>query len=319
VVLVKAPSPGIGSFAIDATSVYWTTSWLDGSAAILASGTVSKCPIAGCSGAPTTLATGQQFPESIWVRGNALYWRDYNAASIMRCSVDCNDDPSTFLKWTTIGYAGFVPTETQVFFTGDPGSGLVEECPASGCSSPTTFASGQQAPDELAISGTDLYWLDLGTVLSMGKVVEYVDGGVMKCPLSGCADAAALATGLSYPSSLAVDGKNAYWAQENSVVACGVAGCNGAPSTVASVPGASGGVRGVAVDATDVYFGAVGGGAGALSWEIRRCAIAGCPGGSTLLSSTPIPSGGPVATIAVDAARVYFVSGDGLEILALAK
>jgi hypothetical protein len=93
-----------------------------------------------------------------------------------------------------------------------------------------------------------------------------------------------------------------------------VTGCNGAPTTVASLPSNENGVVAVAVDATDIYFGSSG-----FAWKIWKCPLSGCPAGPTLLSSTDYFSGGPLEEIALDATRVYFASGDNTQILAIAK
>jgi hypothetical protein len=316
VVLATVPYPGaVAAFAIDTTSVYWTNS-SDGSdgGTLLANGVVSKCPLAGCTGHSTTLATGQAVPEGIWVTGPTLYWVDYNVGAIMQCSVDCNNDATVLHKFPDLGRKGFAANATEAFISYE---GAIEQCPTSGCGTLTTFASGQ-TPTDIALGAAGVTWIDLGT-LTGGKAVVYVDGGVMTCPVGGCdGGPTALATGLSYPSSLFVNGMTAYWAQGNSVVACSVTGCSGTPTTIVSLP-AGNGVAGVAVDATDVYFGDMSGNGPPYSWEIRKCALTGCPDGSTLLSSTQYVSGGPVLEVAVDTTRIYFVSGDNSQILALAK
>jgi len=332
VVLVTVPSPGIGSFAIDATSVYWTSLWTgDDGGALPTNGVVAKCAIAGSTARPTLLAAGQAFPEDILVSGSTLYWLDYNAASLMQCSVDCNGAPTTFQNWwPNIWQGGFAASATEVFFSGPQEDGLVEQCPVSGCSAPTTFASRQQTPTAMVIGGADLYWLDEGTMLTNpnGADVSDVNGGLMTCPVDGCdGGPAAIVTGLSNPDGLVVSGTTAYFAQGNSVLACSVTGCNGTPTTILSLPAGSGGVQGFAVDATDVYVAdAVQAGVVfSYDWEIRRCSLSGCPNGSTLLSSTPYVSGGsfggsgPVPGLVVDGTRIYFVSGDATQVLALAK
>ena len=49
-----AVAPGSGSFgvAVDGTDIYWGDK---------AGGRVLRCPLAGCSGSPTVIATGQTF------------------------------------------------------------------------------------------------------------------------------------------------------------------------------------------------------------------------------------------------------------------
>ena len=316
-VLVTVPYPrAVTAFAIDETSVYWTGPG-DGSdgGTLLASGIVSKCPIAGCTGLPTTLATGQAVPEGIWVIGPTLYWVDYNIGAIMQCSVDCNDEATVLHKFPDLGRKGFAANATEAFISYE---NAIEQCPTSGCGTIMTFASGQE-PTDIALSGAGVTWIDLGT-LPAGKAALFVDGGIMNCPLDGCdGGPTVLAAGLNYPTGLAVNGTTAYWAQSNSIDACSVTGCNGTPTSILSLP-AGYGVADLAVDATDVYFGDVGSGNGPpYFWEIRKCALTGCPDGSMLLFSTQYLSGGPVTEVAVDATRIYFVSGDATQILSLAK
>jgi len=327
VVLATDPNR-VSGFTIDATSVYWTTGSTGYDAGVgLSNGTVSKCPLSGCTGSPTTLATGQDGPESIWVSGNTLYWNNFNGASFMQCSVDCNDNATVFVKWAALGPgAGFAVNATQAFFTSAPLGGLIEECPVSGCGNPVTFASGQQTPNQIVIGGANLCWIDLGTMVESGNVVSFFDGGIMTCPVGGCdGGPTALARGLSYPLSLAVDGTTAYWidgATQNALVKCAVGGCNNTPTKlVSNVPNV--GLAGVAVDATDAYFGGIksvsSGGPATFFWQIMKCAIAGCGNSPTLLYSTQFNYGGPLKEIAVDATRIYFVSGDNSQILTLAK
>jgi hypothetical protein len=203
----------VSSFAIDGTSLYWTSSYTGNDGGIAPrNGTVSKCPLGGCSVAPTVLAMGQAFPGGLVVSGTSLYWVDSNIPSIMRCSVDCNDDAATFYSWSTIGSgAAFALNPTTAFLSGTNGDSLVQECPLSECVIPTTFAAGQATPNDLAIDGANLVWIDYGTQTG-GKAVAYIDGSVMACAASGCdGDATTLASSLSYPASLAVSGATAYW------------------------------------------------------------------------------------------------------------
>jgi hypothetical protein len=322
VVLATVPFPGVSSFAIDGTSLYWTTFYTgtDGSLSPQ-NGTVSKCPLAGCADAPTLLATRQSFPEKLLVRGSTLYWLDNNAGSAMRCSVDCNDDAVVLQQWPAISSVGdFTVNSTTLFFSffGPNNDDLVQECSTTGCANPVTFASGQTTPTDMATNAMNLIWIDLG-VATGGKATMFLDGGVMTCPLQGCdGGVTTLAAGLNYPNSLAADDATAYWAQAGSVLACAVSGCNGAPTMIASLPTGYDGVGGVAVDATDVYFGARSSVAGP-SWSIWKCARTGCSGGPTMLASTSFVTGNPLEQVAVDSSRVYFVSGDGTQILAVDK
>ena len=318
VLLATVPYPGVSSFAIDSTSLYWTTSYTGTDGGIEPrNGTVSKCPIAGCAGDPTVLATSQAYPQSLVVHGTNLYWLDYSVGALMRCGIDCADDAKALHTWPEIWLGDFAVSDTEAFFSGANGVDTVEQCPLSGCDSSTTFASNQPTPKDLAVAASNLVWIDYGTVVVGRKVMTYVDGGLMTCPVTGCDGGATLASGLSYPSGLAVQDDTAYWVQGTTIVACDVAGCGGAPAVVTPFPQGVDSVAGLAVDATDVYFGgrmAVDG----FVWQIWRCSRSGCPRGPTQLMSTP-SAAGIRPDIAVDATRIYFVSVDGTRILALDK
>jgi hypothetical protein len=66
---------------------------------------------------------------------------------------------------------------------------------------PTTLASGQMMPLDLAVDATSVYWTD-----STG-------GTVMKVPLAG-GTPTTLASGQSSPDYIAVDGTSVYWTND---------------------------------------------------------------------------------------------------------
>jgi hypothetical protein len=320
VVLANVGEEGVAQFAIDETSLYWTTSYVAGQPGATG-GLMSKCPLAGCAGAPTTLATGQDSPVGLWVVGSTLYWQNVNGGSIMRCSTDCNDDPTTFYSWTNQIAGPFAANVTEAFMV--TGSESVGECPTSGCGL-TTFATGQASPVQIVATDASVYWVDLGATEPFGKGdVMFVDGGIVTCPVSGCADAATTLVGGVRPfGDLAVVAGVAYWVQgpNADLVACEVSGCDGVPKTVVS--GIPGGIEAFAVDGSGIYFQdfqseGVGGSA-TTTWQISRCPITGCSGAPTLLYSALLVGGMP--EVLVDATRVYFIAGNyGSEIVALAK
>ncbi len=53
------------SIATDGVNIYWADT---------NTGTVSRCPVSGCNGTPTVLATGQAFADAIAVDATSVYW-----------------------------------------------------------------------------------------------------------------------------------------------------------------------------------------------------------------------------------------------------
>jgi hypothetical protein len=161
-----------GSIAVDATSVYWVRGGTDGKPPPDGYATLMKAPIGG--GTPITLASaGQQISGgSITVDANNVYWT---------ISVYALENGTTVC---TVGTVAAVPI---------------------GGGTPTLLASGQNGPDAIAVDGTDLYWVNVG---STGN-----DGSVMKLPIAG-GDAITLASQQAQPTSIAVDDTSVYWTTE---------------------------------------------------------------------------------------------------------
>ena len=313
VVLVTDANP-ITSFAIDATHIYWSTG-----VSLAGNGQISKCPIGGCAGSPTILATQQLNPQGLVVSGGSLYWADDNAVTLMTCGVDCQDDATVVYNFDASTVRAFAIQGSEAFFFGDPTTDApILECSTSGCAIPATFASAQAYPSYMAATDAGLYWTNFGAQLAPSGV--WVDGGVLTCPLEGCdGGPKVLAGNLSDPAYLVVNGGVAFWADSGftSVLACSVAGCGGIPTLIATLPSMSLGsdVSALAVDATDVYVCTIGS-----NMEILRSPRGGCPSRTTVLYSTSYkPDPQLSQAIAVDATHVYFLSANATQILALPK
>jgi hypothetical protein len=160
-------------------------------------GSVSKVPVAG--GPTTTLASGFDAPGAIAVNDTDVYWTSVQ--------------PSRELDGgqTSLGEI------SRVSIDGGP---------------VTTIATGQEDPDSLLLTATDLYWANAGTY---GIDAPLGTGAVVSMPLSGSAPAI-LAPRESAPRSLQLVGDSLYWMNRG---CCGwgwIGSASLSTRTVTSVP-----------------------------------------------------------------------------------
>jgi hypothetical protein len=162
---------------------------------------------------------------------------------------------------------------------------------------PTTLASGQPQPYDLAVDSTNAYWVNGGTAAN-----NYQDGSVMKVSLAS-GTITTLASGQNFPQSIAIDATTVYWANigtsqnsyaDGTVMKVPIA--TGTPTTIASQQTYPGGVS---VNATRAFWGSY-----ATNGAILYAALdGGTP--TTLVSG----QGHPERTT-LDGNNVYWVNRD---------
>ncbi len=135
----------------------------------------------------------------------------------------------------------------------------------------------------VAVDCTNTYWGAPG-------------GDVIQCAIGGCNGTPTVLASNQQVSAIAVGGGYVFWGTNNSVMRCDIGGCSQIPKLMASTGGA---VRGIAADATNVYWTE-----GGTSGSVMKCAIGGCGGTPTALATgQPFGNGGGIA---LDATDVYW-------------
>jgi hypothetical protein len=196
---------GVDSIAVDAANIYWTTpsnAQPNSMGGITLDGTLKKCPLAGCSGAPTTLASGLNSPATIAVDATNVYLATLNGSTVAQCGIGGCGTPTT-LAVGQANASGVAVDATSVYWIA---SDTVMKCALGGCGGkPTTLASNQLVPSGIAVDGANVYWVNAGAG-------DGADGAVMKCATDGCGGTPTqLASGQRSPAGIAVDGTSVYW------------------------------------------------------------------------------------------------------------
>jgi len=215
---------------------------------------------------------------------------------------------------------------TNVYWTNL--AGTVMKCAVDGCDlKPTTFASDQQNPTGIALTGVSLAWLSGGL------------GSVLACPLTGCDQGPTSLAAFPGGIGLAADADGLYWTQFGPDAIRAIQLSGGDAETIASAtspgwiavdesalywagwntqgltkvdknkgnlkPLATGRVMRVAVDATYVYWTASDGPEPTDTGSVFRANKDGS-GAVPLVSGVPAPNG-----IATDGAHVYWTMTNG--------
>lgn len=196
--------------ALDGKNVYWTTH----------SAEVLTCPLSGCGSSPTALWSADLAPAAsgIAVDASDVYWSTANG-EVMKCALSgCNNTPTVLVGATAALAAtnqiALDDANVYVVDANPAGQGRVVGCAKAGCgSNPAELAIGLNAPRALVTDGVNVYWIERGANSVDGQSVSGA-GSVRRCAVGGCNNPpTTIASGLTAPTAIAVDGSNVYWAE----------------------------------------------------------------------------------------------------------
>lgn len=235
--LVTLASGAITPFdiALDATSVYWTNYWFDGSY----TGTVMKVSITG--GSPVTLATGLNFAGGIAVDGSGVYFGGLTKDSRGGGSLFKVGLNGGAVKTLASGFANdpFAIAPSGVYGTGGDGDLTIVRVPLDGGAAvpvvPSSSLVQSASSYGIAVDASSVYWTFFGSPTT-----------VRKAPLGGGMPVT-LATVAGPGEGIAVDATYVYFGTGSAVMKVPIEG--GTATTLASSPG-----QGLAIDDSYVYF-----------------------------------------------------------------
>jgi len=196
--------------ALDGKNVYWTTH----------SAEVLTCPLSGCGSSPMALWSAGLAPAAsgIAVDASDIYWSTAKG-EVMKCALSgCNNTPTVLVGATAaLAAANQIALDDGNVYVVDAnpaGQGRVLGCAKSGCgNNPAELAIGLNAPRALVTDGVNVYWIERGADFANGQSVSGA-GFVRRCAVGGCNNSpTTIASGLTAPTAIAVDGSNVYWAE----------------------------------------------------------------------------------------------------------
>ena len=254
-----------------------------------------SCLDGGCQ--PLTLDPGNAHGAfDLAIDDASVYWTD-NVVGSVNYVLKSGASKGSLTGENAPYVTGVTTGAGRVYFASN--AGYVGSCPATGCgggNAQETFITKDGGDLRgVVASGNYLYWAD-----------ETIDGG-LSAVVGGALDGGAFSRLATYPAHqlqqfIAADDASVYWAQDDKLFSCPLAGCAGAVVTVAagSYP------HEIAPSAPSVYFTTVATGASTLQY----CgSSSGCASPATLYSSSVDTFGG----VAIDAMYVYWTSSPSVD------
>ena len=190
------------------------------------------------TGTVSTVFAADNYPRGAAIDQGNVYWVSGHGTMLTCPVAGCTAaGPATFATYTGTGPDLLAVAGGNAVFDDYYGSD-VKACPVADCAAPTDLGTNAAiAFGGLGLDGTDALWTDQGV-------------GLQRCPVTGCGGAPSTMTPSSatQPGAFAVDGQQLF-VSGTSLLECPRLGCGSSPTLLAP-----GGAKGIAVDATYVYF-----------------------------------------------------------------
>ncbi len=191
------------------------------------------CPKAGCAAGPSFIApTVEGLPRGLAVDQGNVYWTEEGAINVLFAPKDALDasagvlwqSDTTMVMWGDRDASDFFTERVaadgqRVYFTAS--DGRLRAVAVDGGDLQVIGALNESGGDDVTLDRNDVYW----------SVPDPAAGFIDRVALGTLADAGAVASGLSSPTSIATDGTSLYWAAASSggssedIYACVIASC----------------------------------------------------------------------------------------------
>ncbi len=156
---LASQQPGVGSLAVDATSVYWAN-WYD-DVNNPYDGALLSVPLAG--GESTTLASMQGDPDIIVVNGQNVYWWDDLGGNA--CFVPIQGGGVTTLLTSQLSLSAMAVDAGNVYWATPAPAGSIQKVAIDRAGMSVTLIDTGGNYTDIAVDGTSLYWIDGSSVV----------------------------------------------------------------------------------------------------------------------------------------------------------
>jgi hypothetical protein len=189
--------------ALDSSNVYFGT-W--GAKPYFGNATISSCPLAGCTGSPTAVMTGQSKPIFVALDGSSLFMAPMGGStSIPYVETGPIPGPSVGTRI----YSGTVQDQivgfalyNSNFYVNDGFKGEIDMCSETTCINPIPLVLNLSTSWSLDVDSKGIYFSDIN--------------GIETCPLVGCITPTLLATTTNMtPTDVRVNGNYVYWVEQD--------------------------------------------------------------------------------------------------------